>query len=259
MGKALEKILPTTRFRTFGYVWSFNPGPFNIKEHVIITVMGGVVMLGAYSTDIIATQKFFYSQPIPFSYQILLAMGTQLFGFSLAGILRRFLVWPSAMIWPGALVNSALFNTLHRNYNRRETKHMSRQRFFFIVCGSSFLWYWLPGYLWTGLSIFTWVCWIAPNNVVVNQLFGGLTGLGMSTLTFDWSMIAFIGSPLVTPVCRLLFHVLEIRVEASFFFFFSGGPKPILLLVSSCSFGSSPLCCTVSDESLFQIGRGDSY
>jgi len=34
LGKFLEKVLPTTRFNTFGYIWSFNPGPFNIKEHV---------------------------------------------------------------------------------------------------------------------------------------------------------------------------------------------------------------------------------
>jgi hypothetical protein len=36
LGKAMEKLLPKTRFNTFGYVWSLNPGPFNIKEHVSI-------------------------------------------------------------------------------------------------------------------------------------------------------------------------------------------------------------------------------
>ena len=49
--------------------------------------------------------------------------------------------------------------------------------------------------------MFNWVCWIAPNNLVVNTLFGTSSGLGMSVLTLDWSMIAFLGSPLVTPVC----------------------------------------------------------
>lgn len=36
-------------------------------------------------------------------------------------------------------------------------------------------------------------------NVVVNNLFGVYTGLGMSTLTFDWAQVAFIGSPLIVP------------------------------------------------------------
>jgi hypothetical protein len=30
MGKLLQ-ILPTRQFKTLNYVWSFNPGPFNIK------------------------------------------------------------------------------------------------------------------------------------------------------------------------------------------------------------------------------------
>ncbi|KAJ7129141.1 OPT oligopeptide transporter [Mycena epipterygia] len=190
MGKFLEWVLPSTQFKTFNYVWSFNPGPFNIKEHVCITVMINVAYIGAYATDVLATQQMYYNQILPWSYQILLVLGTQVFGFSLGGMLRQFVVWPSSMIWPGALVNSALFNTLHKNYGKRDRGHMTRERF---------VWYWVPGYLFTALSVFNWVCWIAPNNVTVNALFGTSTGLGMSIITFDWAQISFIGSPLVTP------------------------------------------------------------
>ncbi|KAF7335307.1 OPT oligopeptide transporter [Mycena sanguinolenta] len=199
MGKLLEWVLPTTQFKTFNYVWSLNPGPFNIKEHVCITVMINIAYVGAYATDVLATQQMYYHQHLPWVYQILLVLGTQIFGFSLGGLLRPYAVWPSSMIWPSALVNSALFNTLHKNYGKRDRGHMTRERFFFIVCACSFVWYWVPGYLFTALSMFNWVCWIAPNNVTVNALFGGMSGVGMSVLTFDWSMITFIGSPLVTP------------------------------------------------------------
>ncbi|KAF8641045.1 hypothetical protein AX17_000689 [Amanita inopinata Kibby_2008] len=213
-GKALEKILPTTRFNTFGFVWSLNPGPFTIKEHVCITVMANVVVSGAYATDILLSQKLFYSQSVPFGYQILVVLSTQILGFSLGGMLRQFVVWPSSMIWPGALVNSALFNTLHKNYGKRDRGHMTRERFFLIAMVCSFVWYWVPGYLFTALSVFNWVCWIAPQNVVVNTLFGTSSGLGMSVLTFDWSMIAFIGSPLVTPWWS------ELNTATSFIFIF---------------------------------------
>nr|GAT46480.1 OPT oligopeptide transporter [Mycena chlorophos] len=199
MGKFLEWVLPTTKFATLGYVWSFNPGPFNIKEHVCITVMLNVAYTGAYATDVLLTQQKFFGQHLSWNYQILLILGTQMFGFSLGGMLRQFVVWPSSMIWPSALVSSALFNTLHKHYGRRDRGHMPRERFFLIVCAASFVWYWVPGFLFTGLSVFTWVCWIAPTNTTVNALFGANTGLGMSILTFDWSMISFIGSPLVTP------------------------------------------------------------
>lgn len=55
------------------------------------------------------------------------------------------------------------------------------------------------GYLFTGLSIFSFICWIAPTKPVVNQLFGVATGLGMSGITFDWAQISYTGSPLVVP------------------------------------------------------------
>jgi len=199
LGRGLARILPSTRFRTFGYVWTLNPGPFTIKEHVCITVMANVTVAGAYSTEVILTQRIFYGQTTPMSYQILLALGSQIIGFSFGGLLRQFVVWPSSMIWPGALVNSALFNTLHKNYGKRDRGHITRERFFCIALACSFVWYWVPGFLFTALSMFNWVCWIVPNNVVVNALFGVNSGLGMSMLTFDWGMISFIGSPLVTP------------------------------------------------------------
>jgi len=36
-------------------------------------------------------------------------------------------------------------------------------------------------------------------NLVVNQLFGTVSGLGMGIITFDWSQIARLGSPLMIP------------------------------------------------------------
>ena len=36
----------------------------------------------------------------------------------MAGMMRKFLVWPAAMIWPANLVNCALFRTLHNDKDR---------------------------------------------------------------------------------------------------------------------------------------------
>jgi hypothetical protein len=198
--------------------------------------MANVVVGGAYATDIVATQKVFYGQQPSFSYQIMLMLSTQIIGFSLGGLLRRFLVWPSSMIWPGALVNCALFNTLHKSYGQIDRSHLSREKFFCIVLGCSFVWYWLPGYLFTALSVFNWVCWIVPNNTVANQLFGTQSGLGMGIFTFDWAMISYVGSPLVTPVSfpnRLQLQCLD------FFRTHSGGPRRTQRCHSSSVSGSS--------------------
>jgi len=59
--------------------------------------------------------------------------------------------------------------------------------------------FFLPGYLFQALSMFSWICWIAPNNVALNQVCGVNSGLGMSVLTFDWTVISWIGSPFMIP------------------------------------------------------------
>jgi len=203
LGKLLEWILPKHRISVLGYSFSLNPGPFNIKEHTLIGIMANVVVGGTSITDVASAMHIVYGIKWSFGKKFLLGLPIQIIGFSFAGVLRRFLVWPSSMIWPGVLVRCALLNAVHSNYGKKETKHISRERFFYLACLCSFVWYWVPGYLWTGLSVFNWVCWIAPNNVVVNNLFGTISGLGMGLFTFDWVAISAIGSPLVTPVCRV--------------------------------------------------------
>jgi OPT family oligopeptide transporter len=222
LGRGLAAILPTRRFNAFGYIWSLNPGPFSIKEHVCITIMVSSTSLGPYSADVIQAQRVFYDQTTPMAFLILLAIGSQCIGFCFAGIIRQFVVWPSNMIWPSALSTCALFNTIHKNYRNSNQGYMTRERFFCIATVGSFIWYWVSGYLFTGLSMFNWVCWIAPKNVIINTLFGTSTGLGMSVLSFDWAMISSLNNPLITPVGCMSFLWL---VHYSHQIIYSGGPK----------------------------------
>lgn len=119
--------------RIFGV--SINPGPFTVKEHVIITIMAGVGAQSAYATDIIAVQRVYYNQTYNFGYQWLVVMSTQLIGFSIGGICKRFLVSPPSMIWPANLVTCALFNTLHHSHTAGAGARggMSRERFFVYI------------------------------------------------------------------------------------------------------------------------------
>ncbi|KAF8264395.1 OPT oligopeptide transporter [Lactarius quietus] len=193
IGKLWAHFVP--RVTLFGV--ELNPGPFTIKEHVIITIMSSVADGPAYATDIIAVQKVFYNQSPSFAYKWLLVMSTQLIGYSIGGICKRFLVDPPSMIWPAGLVSTTLFNTMHSmdTCGAQGYGGISRGRFFAYVFTD-----FLPSYLFTALSSFSWVCWIAPNNVKLNHLFGVIHGLGMGVITFDWGQItAFNGSPLPTP------------------------------------------------------------
>ena len=51
LGCLWAKIMPTRKFQTFGITWTFNPGPFTIKEHTVVTLMANVTFGYAYATD----------------------------------------------------------------------------------------------------------------------------------------------------------------------------------------------------------------
>ncbi|KAH9979447.1 OPT oligopeptide transporter protein-domain-containing protein [Lactifluus volemus] len=198
MGKAWARYMP--KVSVFGI--SLNPGPFTIKEHVIATVMASVSNQPAYAVYTISVQRVLYNQRPNFIYQWLFLMSTQLIGFSIGGICQRVLVAPASMIWPGNLAVCAIFNTLHAQdtAGNQGRDGISRLRFFTYISIGYFFYNFFPSYLFTALSYFSWVCWIAPNNVKINHLFGITHGLGMGLVNFDWGQItSFLSSPLLFP------------------------------------------------------------
>jgi hypothetical protein len=65
---------------------------------------------------------------------------------------------------------------------------------------SAFAYYILPGYLFTMLSSFSWICWLGSKSVLVQQLGSGLSGFGIGAVGFDWATISsYLGSPLASP------------------------------------------------------------
>lgn len=214
VGKAWEKVVPEWKFRFFGIDCNLNPGPFTKKEHAVIVLMANACFSGAaYATDIILAQRAFYGQRFGWAFELLLTISSQSLGFGIAGLFHKQLVAPASMIWPGNLINTALFNTFHDQSkpdpDQTNGWKISRYRLFLWAMLWSFIWYWMPGYIAPFLSIFAWPTWIKPNDVVVNQLFGGSTGIGLfPTLTFDWTQISgFNYSPLISPwfaICNTL-------------------------------------------------------
>lgn len=48
IGVLMSKTLSTYQFNIFGWRWSMNPGPFSIKEHVLIGIIASAGASGAY-------------------------------------------------------------------------------------------------------------------------------------------------------------------------------------------------------------------
>jgi hypothetical protein len=67
-GKFLEKVLPTRQFTTFGYTWSLNPGKFNMKEHMVITIIANAGFYIPYTDNVSAPGDCNTFGPFPTPY-----------------------------------------------------------------------------------------------------------------------------------------------------------------------------------------------
>lgn len=124
--------------------------------------------------QVIVEQHKFYHQNPTIVYQLLLTISTQILGYAFAGLTRRYLVRPSSMIWPGTLMSTAMFSTMHKSENKiADGWKISRWKFFIYVWIGAFCWYFIPGLLMPALSYFNVLTWFAPSNVVVANLVSG--------------------------------------------------------------------------------------
>ncbi|KAI0868299.1 OPT family small oligopeptide transporter [Hypoxylon argillaceum] len=221
IGLGWDLIFPNRVFTFMGIKFNFKPGKFNFKEHVVIVAMSNAAYGGGvlYATDVLLAQQIFYRQHFGWGFQLLFGISTLCTGYGLAGLMRRFLVWPAAMIWPGNLVNATLFHVLHDDKLGDPVKkniwRIGRYQWFLYVTAGGFVWYFFPGWIFQGLSYFNFICWALPNNVIANKLFGGFRGYGILPTTLDWTVISgYALSPLIPP-----FHAVANTVAGVIIFF----------------------------------------
>ncbi|KAJ6183601.1 hypothetical protein N7519_004902 [Penicillium mononematosum] len=209
LGKLWEKVIPNWKLPLGRLAFNLNPGPFNTKEHVLIYIMSNLSIYVRLGADVLTEQQMFYGYKAGWGFQILITFSTFLIGFCLAGLFRAIVVVPQELIWPGVLGVTALTTTLHhvsqeQVQERYNTWKMSRYAFFTMTFCISFCWYWFPDFIFPALSYFSFPCWINPESKVVNQIFGMRSGMGLLPITFDWSQMSYVGSPLLIPSWAVL-------------------------------------------------------
>ncbi|KAG7090337.1 hypothetical protein E1B28_009457 [Marasmius oreades] len=215
LGKILEEVLPgpnhpSPRLRTSdNWFWRFmNPSPFNIKEHVAITIMSSTAAYAAKAISIFAAQDLYYNVRPNAVVPIFTLISTQLIGYGMAGILRKFLVYPTFAVYPQSMPTVQLFDALHRGHSVLAQK--KRVRFFWLVFIGIFIWEWFPEYIaptLTGISIF---CLANQDSAWFTRIFGGAAGnegLGMFSICLDWVYVGASGGSigaLFTPLSTQL-------------------------------------------------------
>jgi len=151
----------------------------------------------------------FYGLDFRAGFGILLILATTLTGLGLSGVCRRYLVWPEN------LVACTLLNTPHEDDDTGQKTAISS---FCMPWQAHFCGHFFRAF-YSSACHFSRGCAGSrrvrisflrlgdgttdelhlADDLVINQLFGTVSGLGMGFITFDWSQIAWIGSPLVVP------------------------------------------------------------
>ncbi|KAK9384938.1 OPT oligopeptide transporter protein-domain-containing protein [Lipomyces mesembrius] len=97
---------PRSCIRIFGKKVSLNPGPCTFKEQMFVTIMKNAGAGGSNFMSYAITMKFpmfFGLDFVGFGFMLLMNLSTQFFGFGIAGLLRRRVVYPSKAVWPTIL------------------------------------------------------------------------------------------------------------------------------------------------------------
>ncbi|KAJ7484920.1 peptide transporter MTD1 [Mycena galericulata] len=215
LGVLMQEIIPGPYNDRYGYktpnnaFWRFmNPGPFNMKEHVAITIFASTAAGSALAISIFAADELYYNIQPNAGVGIFTLIGSQLLGYGLGGIMRSFLVYPTYMVFPSLLPTVQLFDALHRG--KKIFLQKKRVRFFWSCFIAIFIWEWFPEFspverrTLTGISIF---CLAKRDSPWFTRIFGGAAGnegLGVFAFCFDWNYVGGSLGALFTPLSTQL-------------------------------------------------------
>lgn len=205
LGEAMSTIIPRK-----GYIGKLlNPHPFNVKEHLAITIMANAASTSALGIEIISAERLYYGRRLGAAVSIFMLLSSQFLGYGIAGLMRTTLIYPKAMLWPSNIPVNAMFETLHR----RTPETRKSLRVFIYVFAGIFVWEIIPEWICpilTGVSIF---CLANQHSAIFTYIFGGTNGnegLGLFSLCFDWQYISGGTSPLYFPLSSLISQGLGI-------------------------------------------------
>lgn len=195
LGRWMATNLPKRRVRILRWSFELNPGPFSIKEHLLIAVLSSSGATSAYASDIINIQELFFNQRMGTIASLILLLTTQTIGFGFAGLVHDLLVKPVSMIFPSTLVVTTMFSTLHA---QRSVDTKARLQFFAMAFLAMFMYQFLPSLLMPTLSSMALLCFVNNEIPAFRALSSGYKGFGLPNISLDWNAISTSG-PLYQP------------------------------------------------------------
>ncbi|CAM0139405.1 unnamed protein product [Umbelopsis sp. WA50703] len=211
-GKWLAKVLPNKEVNLYIIKFNLNPGPFSVKEHVLVTLSASAGATSNLGEIIVSVKELFYDEYMHPVAAIAFMWATIWTGYSYAALARSFLIYDPTFIWPQALMQTTLFRTLRADENIFTAR--KQMRVFWLCLVGVFFWQFLPEYAFPLLSSLAVLCWFGGHNPTVAFVGSGLGGMGVLNFTLDWSNITstIMLSPWWTQVIQFVAFVISVWI-----------------------------------------------
>ncbi|KAE9382649.1 hypothetical protein BT96DRAFT_1050139, partial [Gymnopus androsaceus JB14] len=133
----------------------------------------------ATAIQVISVQSLYYDNQLNPGIAIFTLLGSQLIGYSFAGLLQEALVYPSICFWPSVITPASIFQALHFDGGLGS----KRTKIFWALFAGIFCYEIIPQWIFpvlTGVSIF---CLVDHTSSVMRNIFGGASnneGMGLN-------------------------------------------------------------------------------
>jgi hypothetical protein len=170
-GKWLANVLPSREVGIGKYKLNLNPGPWSIKENVLVTLSAASGATGNLGTSSISLAEVFYNDKVHPAIAILYMWAIVWTGYSFAAIARNFLLYDPQFRWPQALMQTALFEAFRKQDQIKDSmgsRNSNQIKVFFIAAIGLTIWQFFPEFIFPITSSLAILCWMAPDNSVMN-------------------------------------------------------------------------------------------
>ncbi|KAF7344027.1 OPT oligopeptide transporter [Mycena venus] len=232
VGKMMEQLLPDYRVPLGRFSFSLNPGPWSVKEHVLIGIAGNAASKGNWATYLPANAKIYYNIDMNHAIAFFFGWAVSIVGFSFTAFVRQILIFDPAFIFPVSLQQVTLYRTIHRSTDVQANRQM---RGFWCICIAVFVWQFFPEYIFPMTAALAPVCWFGGRNKTASFVGSGMGGMGVLNLTLNVSNItsAIITRPFFVQVILFVGFVITMWILVPIAYFGHKWGSPTFSVMSN--------------------------
>ncbi|KAL2836880.1 OPT oligopeptide transporter protein-domain-containing protein [Aspergillus pseudoustus] len=189
LGRFMARLLPNYKVPLGRFSFSLNPGPWSIKEHAIVGIAANAGSQGQWATFLPTNAALYYGITMNPALALFFGWGASLLGFSFAAMVRKILIDDPEFIFPLSLQQVTLYRSMDAQNTSQKERARQQMKGFWILLFGTFVWQFLPEYLFPFVASLAPLCWFASRSHTVNFIGAGRGGMGLLNITLNWSNI----------------------------------------------------------------------